>query len=77
MPENASSSANRTLAVDSKDNKVLNLPDSNLSKCFLIEQGGKADKLLMPDIDERHICSEITLKTAFFDDDCGLLLLSG
>lgn len=40
--------------------------------CFLIEQGGKEDKLLMPDIDERHICSEKTLKTAFFDDDCGL-----
>lgn len=45
--------------------------------CFLIEQGGKEDKLLMPDIDERHICSEKTLKTAFFDDDCGLFLLSG
>ena len=45
--------------------------------CFLIEQGGKEDELLMPDIDERHICSEKTLKTAFFDDDCGLFVLSG
>lgn len=45
--------------------------------CFLIEQGGKEDELLMPASDERHICSEITLKTAFSDEDCGLPLLSG
>lgn len=45
--------------------------------CFLIEQGGKVDKLLMPAIDERHVCSEITLKTAFSDEDCSLPSLSG
>lgn len=30
----------------------------------------------MPAVDERHICSEVTLNTAFSDEDCGVPLLS-